>query len=158
MALDPASLPDDVDALKRMIVGMARDAVHANTLIEKLRSELARLKRVQFGVSSEKLKARVEQLELAIEALEIDEAERLAAVPVVAEAVEAASPKPARRTLPDHLPRETVIHPGPCTCPSCGGRLRRIGENVTESLDYVPGRFKVVRHVREAAEHVPQAA
>jgi transposase len=150
VALDPASLPDDVDALKRMIVGMARDAVHANMLIEKLRSELARLKRVQFGVSSEKMRARVEQLELAIEALEIDEAERLAAVPVVAEAVEAASPKPARRSLPDHLPRETVIHPGLCTCPSCGGRLRRIGEDVTESLDYVPGRFKVVRHVREA--------
>ena len=158
MALDPASLPDDVDALKRMIVGMARDAVHANTLIEKLRSELARLKRVQFGVSSEKLRARVEQLELAIEALEVDEAERLAAVPVVAEAVDAASPKPARRPLPDHLPRETVVHPGPCACPSCGGRLRRIGEDVTESLDYVPGRFKVVRHVREAFSAGPVRA
>jgi hypothetical protein len=70
VALDPASLPDDVDALKRMIVGMARDAVQANMLIEKLRSELARLKRVQFGVSSEKLRAQVEQLELAIEAVE----------------------------------------------------------------------------------------
>ena len=150
MALDPASLPDDVDALKRMIVGMARDAVHANTLIEKLRGELARLKRVQFGVSSEKLQARVEQLELAIEALEVDEAERLAAAPVVAEAVEAASRGPGRRPLPDHLPRETVAHPGPCACPACGGRLRRIGEDVTESLDYVPGRFKVVRHLREA--------
>ncbi|MDN3573602.1 IS66 family transposase [Methylobacterium longum] len=150
MALDPASLPDDVDALKRMIVGMARDAVHANTLIEKLRGELARLKRVQFGVSSEKLQARVEQLELAIEALEVDEAERLAAAPVVAEAVEAASRGPGRRPLPDQLPRETVAHPGPCACPACGGRLRRIGEDVTESLDYVPGRFKVVRHLREA--------
>lgn len=150
MALDPASLPDDVDALKRMIVGMARDAVHANTLIEKLRGELARLKRAQFGVSSEKLQARVEQLELAIEALEVDEAECLAAAPVVAEAVEAASRGPGRRPLPDHLPRETVAHPGPCACPACGGRLRRIGEDVTESLDYVPGRFKVVRHLREA--------
>ena len=133
-----------------MIVGMARDAVHANTLIEKLRSELARLKRAQFGVSSEKLSARVEQLELAIEALEVDEAERLAAAPIVAKAVEAASEKPARRPLPDHLPRENVVHSGPCACPSCGGHLRRIDEDVTESLDYVPGRFKVVRHVREA--------
>ena len=69
MALDPASLPDDVDALKRMIVGLTHEAVNANTLIEKLRSELARLKRAQFGASSEKLRARVEQLELAIEAL-----------------------------------------------------------------------------------------
>ena len=150
MALDPASLPDDVDALKRMIVGLTREAVNANTLIEKLRSELARLKRAQFGASSEKLRARVEQLELAIEALEVDEAERLAAAPAVAEAVEAASARPARRPLPDHLPRERVLHPGPCACPSCGGALRRIGEDVTESLDYVPGRFKVVRHVREA--------
>lgn len=133
-----------------MIVGMARDAVQANTLIEKLRFELARLKRSQFGASSEKLGGRVEQLELAIEALEVDEAERLAAAPVVAEAVEAASLKPARRPLPDHLSRETVVHPGPCACPSCGARLRRIGEDVTETLDYVPGRFKVVRHVREA--------
>lgn len=133
-----------------MIVGMARDAVHATTLIEKLRFELARLKRAQFGVSSEKLKARLEQLELAIEALEVDEAERLAAAPVVVEAVAAAIERPARRPLPDHLPRESVIHPGPCACPTCGGALRRIGEDVTESLDYVPGRFKVVRHVREA--------
>ena len=129
---------------------MAQDAVQANTLIEKLRFELARLKRSQFGTSSEKLGERIEQLELAIEALEVDEAERLAAVPVVAAAVEAASQKPARRSLPDHLQRETVVHPGPCACPSCGGKLRRIGEDVTETLDYVPGRFKVVRHVREA--------
>ncbi len=62
------------DALKRMIVGMARDAVHANSLIEKLRGELGRLKRAQFGVSSKKLQARVEQLEFAIVALKVDEA------------------------------------------------------------------------------------
>ncbi len=43
-----------------------------------------------------------------------------------------------------------MIHPGPCACPSCGGKLRRIGSDVTETLDYVPGRFKVIRHVREA--------
>ncbi len=150
MALDPASLPDDVDALKRLIVGLAREAVHASTLIEKLRGELARMKRARFGTSSEKLGTRLEQLELAIEALEVDEAERLAGTPVVAEAREAARLKPARRDLPAHLPRESVVHAGPCACPACGGSLRRIGEDVTESLDYVPGRFKVVRHVREA--------
>ncbi len=86
MALDPASLPDDVDALKRLIVGLAREAVHASTLIEKLRGELARMKRARFGTSSEKLGTRLEQLELAIEALEVDEAERLAGTPAVAEA------------------------------------------------------------------------
>lgn len=129
---------------------MARDAVHARTLIEKLRFELARLKRTQFGISSEKLDGRLEQLELAIETLESDEGERLAAIPTLADSIESGARKPARRMLPDHLPREEVIHPGPCACPACGGSLRRIGADVTETLDYIPGRFKVVRHVREA--------
>lgn len=152
MIADPTQLPDDVDALKRMIVAMAQDAIHARTLIEKLRFELARLKRQQFGASSEKLDGRVEQLELAIEALETDRAERSPGneAPVNEPLVEEVGAKPARRPLPDHLPREEVIHPGPCACPSCGGKLRRIGSDVTETLDYVPGRFKVVRHVREA--------
>ena len=150
MVVDPAHLPDDVEALKRIIAGMAQDAIHAHTLIEKLRFELARLKRAQFGTSSERLSGRIDQLELAIEALESDEAESLAAAPAVAEAIESAAAKPARRPLPAHLPREEVIHAGPCACPDCGGRLRRIGSDVTETLDYVPGRFKVVRHVREA--------
>ena len=150
MVVDPASLPDDVDALKRIIAGMAQDAIHASTVIEKLRFELARLKRAQFGISSERLSGRIDQLELAIETLESDEAESLAAAPVVAEAIESAAAKPARRPLPEHLPREEVIHPGPCACPDCGGMLRRIGSDVTETLDYVPGRFKVLRHVREA--------
>ena len=56
---------------------------------------------------------------------------------------------PVRRPLPEHLPREAVVHPAPCTCPDCGSALRKIGEDVTETLDYLPGRFKVVRHVRE---------
>ena len=151
MIVDPTALPDDVDALKRIIAGMAQDALHARTLIEKLRFELARLKRAQFGISSEKMSGRVAQLELAIEALEMVEAEQLSAAPTIADVIEtAANPKPARRSLPDHLPREEVIHPGPCACPACGGALRRIGADVTETLDYVPGRFKVVRHVREA--------
>jgi transposase len=69
----------------------------------------------------------------------------------VAAMIEAAAEaqKPARRPLPEHLPREEVVHPAPCTCPSCGGALRKIGEDVTETLDYVPGRFKVIRHMRE---------
>ena len=143
-----------------MIATMARDAVHpsaiayhdcsARTLIEKLRFELARFKRHQFGASSEKLDERVAQLELAIEALETDRAETAASVDEPEAALLDKRSKPARRSLPDHLPREEVIHPGPCACSSCGGRLRRIGSDVTETLEYVPGRFKVVRHVREA--------
>ncbi len=130
---------------------MAQDAVTAQAEIAKLRFQLARYRRAEFGRSSEKLAREADQLELAIEALEADQAERLAAAsPVVVAAIEAATEaqKPARRPLPEHLPREEVRHGAPDACPSCGGTLRRIGEDVTETLDYVPGRFKVIRHVR----------
>jgi transposase len=145
-------LPDDLDALKRIIAAMAQDAVSAQAEIAKLRFQLARYRRAEFGRSSEKLEREADQLELAIEALEADQAERLAvASPIVAAAIEAVveNKKPARRALPDHLPREDQVHVAPCTCPSCGGALRRIGEDITETLDYVPGRFKVIRHIRE---------
>ena len=126
--------------MKRIIAAMAQDAVTAQA--EKLRFQLARYRRAEFGRSSEKLAREAEQLELAIEALEADQAERLAALsPVVAAAIEAASEaqKPARRPLPEHLPREEVRHGAPSACPSCGGALRRIGEDVSETLDYVAG-------------------
>lgn len=148
----PEDLPDDIATLKRIIAAMARDAATAQAEIAKLKFQLARYRRAEFGRSSEKLAHESEQLELAIEALETDQAERLAtAAPEAAVIVERAAEaqKPARRPLPDHLPREEVWHrPGPA-CPSCGGALRRIGEDVSETLDYVPGRFKVVRHIRE---------
>lgn len=145
-------LPDDADALKRIIAGMMRDAINAQAEIARLRFQLARYRRAEFGRSSERLEREADQLELAIETLEADQAERLAAIsPVIAAAVEAEaeSKKPARRALPAHLPREDLVHAAPCTCPSCGGALRRIGDDITETLDYVPGRFKVIRHIRE---------
>ncbi|WP_261925851.1 hypothetical protein [Methylorubrum sp. GM97] len=52
--------------------------------------------------------------------------------------------------MPEHPPRESVVHAGPCTRLVNGAALRWIGEDVIESLDYVPGRFKIVCHVREA--------
>jgi transposase len=152
VTIAPDSLPDDIAALKRIIADMARDATTAQAEIAKLKFQLARYRRAEFGRSSEKLAREVEQLELAIETLEADQAERQAAAsPAVAAAIEEAvdRQKPARRPLPEHLPREEVRHPAACTCPHCGGALRRIGEEVTETLDYVPGRFKVIRHVRE---------
>src|SRR5215472_15669205 len=131
---------------------MAQDALTAQAEIGRLKFQLARYRRAEFGRSSERLARDTEQLELALEALEIDQAERLAtASPAVAAAVETAAEaqRPARRPLPQHLPREDLRHPAPCTCPSCGGVLRKIGDEVTETLDYAPGRFKVVRHIRE---------
>src|SRR5690349_11651451 len=121
-----------------MIGELTRDAVAARAEIEKLRFQLARLKRSRFGRSSEKTDRTVEQLELAIETLEEDDAQRLAGMPVISKAIEA-SAKPARRQLPAHLPREQVVHPGPCVCPQCGGALRQVSADVTDSLDYIPG-------------------
>jgi len=149
--ITPDNLPDDPAALKRIIAAMAQDAVAAEVLIAKLKFQLARYRRAEFGRSSEKVSREAEQLELAIETLETDQAERLAtASPAVAVAVETAAEaqKPARRPLPEHLPREELRHSAPCTCPSCGGALRKIADEVTETLDYVPGRFKVIRHIR----------
>ena len=105
---------------------MAQDAIAAQAEIAKLRFQLARYRRAEFGRSSEKLEREADQLELAIEALEADQAERLAAAsPVVAAIIESAveAKKPARRPLPGHLPREDVIHAAPCACPSCGGAV-----------------------------------
>ena len=152
MTIAIANLPDDIAALKQIIAGLTRDAMVAQTEIAKLKFQLARYRRAEFGQSSEKLAQDIAQLELAIETVETDQAERLAAQPpAVAAMIEAAAEaqRPARRPLPEHLPREDVVHPAPCTCPSCGQALRRIGEDVTETLDYVPGRFKVIRHRRE---------
>jgi len=145
-------LPDDTAALKRIIAAMAQDAVNAQAEIAKLRFQLARYRRAEFGRSSERLEREIDQLELAIETLEADQAERLAAAsPIGAAAIEAAaeSKKPARRALPEHLPREDRVHVAPHACPECGGALRRLGEDITKTLDYVPGRFKVIRHIRE---------
>ena len=123
MPITPDNLPDDLTALKRIIAAMALDAATAQAEIARLKFQLARYRRAEFG--------EVEQLELALEALETDQAERLAtASPAVAAAVETAAEaqKPARRPLPQHLPREDLRHPAPCTCPSCGGADRRRGE------------------------------
>jgi transposase len=152
VSIAPDQLPNDPQALKQIIAAMAQDAVAAQAEIAKLKFQLARYRRAEFGRSSEKLAREADQLELAIETLEADQAERIATSSPVAAAVIAAAgeaQKPARRRLPEHLPREDVVHAAPCSCPACGGALRRIGEDITETLDYLPGRFKVIRHVRE---------
>ena len=153
---DPA-LPSDVATLQRLVleqraeIAAARAAVQLHTLeIEKLRIQLARLRRQQFGRSSEHLGAAIAQLELQLEELEGIAAPADAVEAEAAPASDAATSKrkPRREKLPDHLPREAVRHEAPCTCPGCGGALRPLGEDVTEVLEYVPGHFKVVQHIR----------
>jgi transposase len=120
---------------------------------EQLKARLARLLREKFGASSEKLRGAIEQLELTLEELETQIAETAPeqppepAVPET-ESQKATRRKPVRKPLPDSLPREVVEHAPPCACPNCGGALRPLGEDVTEILEYVPGSFKVIRHVR----------
>lgn len=119
--------------------------------IEALKARLARLLRVTFGRSSEKLRTQVEQLELALADLDellAETAPEEAALPPGEVAPAAVSGRPARRPLPEDLPREVIEHAAPCSCPNCGGALRPLGEDVTEILDYVPGAFRVIRHVR----------
>ena len=116
-------------------------------LIDTLRGQIARLRRMQFGASSEKLGREIEQLELALEELEMESAG--SAVETVAPGV-AMLPVPVR-SLPGHLPREEVVHEpasGACTCPDCGGALRRLGADAHEMLDVVPVRWRVLRNVR----------
>ena len=171
MALDLAALPDNVDALRALVAAQAaelaaKDAELAaqRLLVDRLRLQLARLRRMQFGRSSEWLRAEIEQLELALEDLEAETPGAGDDAPAGDghDAAEPAKNKPKRRPLPDHLPREVVEHAAPGACPACGGSLRPLGEDVTEVLDWVPGRFRVVRHVRpkcscRACEAIAQA-
>ena len=158
MSQDAAELPDDVDSLKRLLRersverDLAYEALKIKTLeVEKLKMQLAKLRRMQFGRSSEKLDGQIAQLELAIEELEASEG----AVAAPAAAGETAAPalpegkrKPARRALPDHLPRETIVHAPATACPQCGGEVRVMGQDKSEVLEYVPGHFKIIEHVR----------
>src|SRR5260370_12530470 len=56
--------------------------------------------------------------------------------------------KPARRPLPEHLPRERIVYPGPSACPCCGGGLRKLGEDVPGMLELVPRQWNMIQHVR----------
>ena len=165
MSLATASLPSDPDELRAFAAALqgeikreiaARDAeIYAKTLhIEKLKAELAALRRARFGRSSEKLDRTIEQLELAISDLEESQAESEART-VAASADGEAKPVRqrarggARRPLPDHLPREEVVHEPACACPACGGTVfSRIGQDEREVLEYVPSFFKRVAHIR----------
>jgi transposase len=122
-------------------------------LIEKLKYMIARLRHERFGQSSER-SAILEQLELSLAELEEDASEADAAAQRAAAnaKVEVRSferRKPARRPLPEHLPRERIVYPVPSACPCCGGAVHKIGEDVTETLELIPRQWKVIQHVRE---------
>lgn len=120
--------------------------------IEHLKLLLVKLHRMQFGRKSEKLQRQIEQLELRLEELESNRSENepRAPEPTSIPTSSTATPaRPTRRALPDHLPRETRRHePKETACPQCQGELRKLGEDISEMLEYVPANFRVIRHVR----------
>ncbi len=156
---EAADLPNDIEALKGIL--LQRDAALAERSakleatealvlfqklqLEKLRFEIACLKRQRYGRSSEQLDRELTQMQLSIEDLEASLAQKPLEMRPVPKEPQA---KPVRRALPEHLPREQIVHDPPCTCPTCGGELRYLGEDISEMLEYVPGRYKVMRHVR----------
>jgi transposase len=126
---------------------------NASYEIEKLKVQLASLRRDRYGQSSEKRASEIGQLEMLIGDLEEDQAQ--AAAEAEARKAKGQSGKPRRlalrKPLPEHLPRETILHEPVFAC-RCGctdpARLSRLGEDVTEVLEKIPARLKVIRHVR----------
>ena len=163
MVFDAAQLPDDIASLKAMLIEENRRAAEAEARvsdldaeIENLKLQIAKLRHDRFGNSSERTSVLMDQLELQLGELVERRAQETAAQEIAALKTEAsgkAPPRkrsnPVRRPLPDHLPRERVVLPSPQACPCCGGRLRKLGEDVTETLERVPARWKVVQYVRE---------
>ncbi len=156
-ASDPA--PDDLTALRAALAAeqLARReaearASGAEAMVAHLKLMIAKLRHEQFGASSERGSKLLDQLELQLEELEATAAEDEAVLDP--DAAERAGRRPVRRKpvrgpLPAHLPRERVVIPGPTACPCCNGRLSKLGEDVTETLEVVPRRWKVIQTVRE---------
>ncbi|MBA9859925.1 IS66 family transposase [Ralstonia insidiosa] len=168
--------PDDIEALKALLlerdahIGHLEDVVEshkaanatAKAEIEHLKLLIAKLRRMQFGRSSEKLDHQIEQLELRLEEFEADEG----AAPIEVPKTPRTAPEQApRKPLPEHLPRAILTHwpESGETCAACGGSMKQLGEDVSEQLEYVPASFRVIRHVRPklactCCDHITQAA
>jgi transposase len=159
MTLDPAELPNDIVSLKAMLLAENKRANEAETRakdldaeIEHLKLTIAKLQHAKFGPSSERHSVLLDQLELQLGELVALRAQQLAAAEVADASAAQRKPRrmPARRPLPQDLPRERRVQPAPTSCNKCGGsNLHKIGEDVTETLERVPAQWKVVEHVCE---------
>jgi len=157
----PDTVPDDIESLKAALSAerAARQLAEvrvssAEAMIAHLKLMIAKYKRDKFGQSSERAR-HLDQLEFQLEELEATATEDELAADAAAEKV-ASIPvksfdrkKPVRAPLPAHLPRERVVIPAPCSCPSCGGKLAKLGEDITETLEVIPRQWKVIQTVRE---------
>ena len=163
MTLDPAQVPDDIATLKALLAAergarLASDeraekaearALDLDGLVTHLKLTIAKMRHDTFGASSERGAKLLDQMELQLADLVETVTEGKVAA-VIASPVPAVEPaqKPARRPLPPHLTRERVVHPSASVC-ACGGHLRKLGEDITETLELVPAQWKVIQHVRE---------
>jgi len=172
-AMDAATLPDldqlDSKALKSLILALHEQAFsHRKQLatqqeeilsqreqlasrdaeIEHLKLLIGKLRRMQFGRSSEKRENQIEQLELRLEELEMKRRKEA----IATQGSMATVARPVRRPLPDHLPREVrKCLPKHAACPDCGGKLKHLGEDISEILEYVPASLKVIPYVSSQA-------
>ncbi len=125
----------------------------AEAIVAHLKLLIAKLRHEQLGASSERGRKLLDQLELQLEELEAGAAEDEAALdPDPASTSNARSStrrKPVHGPLLAYLPRDRVVVPGPTACPCCQGKLSKLGEDVTKTLELVPRRWKVVQTVRE---------
>lgn len=134
VAVDLAHLPDDAASLKWIVAELpaASDVLEKekwlnSRAIEQLKLQIARLRRMQFGSSSERIGRELEQLELQLDDLLHEAAVREVKLP---EPLQVGLKKPFRKTLPEHLPRQ--VHQPSCACPDCGAAMKKLGEDVTE--------------------------
>src|SRR5919206_12893 len=161
-------LPEEVDALRAALLAERARAARVEAelavarakgsqdeaVIVHQRLHIEKLTRQLYGPRSERAVRLLDQMELAFEELESSASEdEIAAEQAVAKTTNVVAftrKRPARQPFPDHLPRERVVEPGPTACLCCGSRrLRKLGEDVTETLEVIPRQWKVIQHVRE---------
>ena len=144
----------DAGALKAALAASEARASAAEAQIAALTLMIEKLRRALYGRRSERRERLLDQLELALDELTASASEdELAAEKAAAGSTEVKAfvrCKPSRKPFPDHLPRERVVVPVPASCACCGSdRLSKIGEDVTETLEVIPRRWKVIQTVRE---------
>src|SRR5450756_1558170 len=161
MSAGPEALPADIETLQAaLVVARAEVAIvraqqsDDQALIAHLKLQIEKLNRDRYGPRSERTARLLDQLELTLEELETAATEdELAAEMAAAKTTKVASftrKRPSRKPFPEHLPRERLIVPGPTACLCCGsGRLSKLGEDITETLEVIPKSWKVIQHVRE---------
>lgn len=148
-------LPDDIAELKAMVLSMQASLRAHEVLIQSLRIQIARLKKQKFGASSEKVEREIEQLELALEGLEIARAEQdlTPEDPEAEDDTDAAKGETSakRRRKPrvsEGTTRERIVLDPGNDCPHCGGPLRLMGEDVSEILEFISAKLKLVETAR----------